>query len=187
MADRFPGRISIGGSISATERLFPEDPEDALTVLEGLILALHEDGACDDYGGAEIPLNCSREKLNEYIDDDGTLTLVSDQARNGEFEETESFCIKHGLSFDRWSDHYCEYDSEIVFWRPDMEQPLILFSNADGDPVIRRDSLEDILAQLEDILDHPENSRSRLLKVKEMVEATCRVDVSALEPFVITE
>ncbi len=45
MTDRFSAQIWIGGKISHTALLYPDDPGDDTTILQGLIGALHEDGA----------------------------------------------------------------------------------------------------------------------------------------------
>lgn len=151
MADRFFAQIRIGGQISRTARLLPDDPGDDTTILQGLIGALHEDGASQ---GTRIPCDCSEEDLGNYLSEDGEggawLHLKNDQALNGEFSETEEFCKEHGIQFDRNSDHYCEYDAENVYWRPGMKQPLVVSANSRGNEIVEaaeiREALEKIVS-----------------------------------------
>lgn len=137
MSDRFSAQIWIGGKVSNTERLYPNDEGDNTTILDGLIGALNRDGASHDFGDIAIDPNCTDwDKLTEYLDDKFLLNLKCDQIRNGEFEETEQFCIDNGISFDRWSDHYCEYDAENVHFRPGMSSPVMTLADIAGREIV---------------------------------------------------
>ncbi len=136
MADRFPAQIWIGGQLSRTAQLFPDDPDDNTTILEGLIAALSEDDASHNYGDIRIPADCPEADLGEYLTDDGKfLNLMSDHAVNGEFPDTEQFCMEHGIAFDRWSDHFCE-DAENAHWRPGMDKMVIHDADSNKQEVV---------------------------------------------------
>lgn len=131
MSDRFAAQIWIGGKVSNTERLYPDDEGDKTTILAGLIAALNEDGASHDFGDTTIDPNCTDwDQLAKYLDENFLLNLKCDQICNGEFAETEQFCIDNDISFDRWSDHYCEYDAENVYFRPGMSIPVMTYANS---------------------------------------------------------
>jgi len=149
MADRFAAEIWIGGKVSNTKRLFPDDPDDNTTILQGLIGALHEDGASHAYGDTAIEPNCTDwDGLAKYLDDESLLHLKNDQAVNGEFPETEAFCVEHDIEFDRNSDHYCEYDAESAYWRPGQEGVIVMYTDANGREIIAGDTVRQALAKI---------------------------------------
>jgi len=139
MSDRFPAQIWIGGEVN---------PADLL----GLVKALHADGASHEYGDAVIPEDCTTPTLYSYLDPDlgpDETVLRFRKLRNGEFEVTEQFCIEHGIPYDRWSDHYCEYDAENVYWRPGMNNPVVRFADSRGDEIIAAAPVREAMALLE--------------------------------------
>ncbi len=150
MADRFPAQILIGGQVSRTKRLYPDDPDDDTTILQGLVSALNDDGASPEYGDVAIDDKCTEKELEKYIDC-GWLRLRQDQAVLGEFPETEQFCIDNGISYDRNSDHYCEYDAELLYWRPGMMEPTIRYADARGDEVVAGATVRKAMALLDGI------------------------------------
>ena len=135
MSDRFPGQIWIGGTLSRSKPLH-DDQDDFLTVRRGLIEALSSDGASHEYGDCVIEANCTEEEFLEYLrpfePGGGVLRFRNAEAVNGEFSETEAFCIEYGIPFDRNSDHYCEYDGETVYWRPGMGRPTVVYADSSG-------------------------------------------------------
>ena len=144
MSDRFLGQIWIGGELSRSKPLH-DDQDDFLTVRRGLIEALSQDGASHEYGDSVIEENCTEEDFLEYLEE-GVLRFQNAEAVNGEFSETEAFCIEHDIPFDRNSDHYCEYDGETVYWRPGMGRPTVVYADSSGneraDGVIVRQAME---------------------------------------------
>lgn len=136
MSDRFPADIRIGGQLSRTARLYPDDPDDDTTILQGLLGALSADGASHEYGGPDISQNCPVVELLEKYMEGCSLTLRNDQAGNGEFEETEQFCVDHGIPYDRNSSHYQEYDGETAYWRPGMDSPFLTVVNSYGNEMV---------------------------------------------------
>lgn len=151
MSDRFPAKIWIGGEISRT-------------VLSGLIKALSQDGASHDFGEKGIDPDCTEAELRDYMADDGdsrygaVLCLKDDQAGYGQFETTEQFCTENDISFDRWSEHYCEWDAENVYFRPGMNSPTIRFADARENEIVCGTTVRQALALLvtaEDSADEP--------------------------------
>jgi hypothetical protein len=134
MNDKFPAEIRIGGTV----------PE---ALIDGLVEALYQDGASAEYGDAVIPERLPGLKINAYLDE-RVLRFRNDQAHIGEFETTEQFCMKHGIAFDRWSDHYCEYDAERVYFRPGMGVPVIRYADANGKEIVDGETVREALAKL---------------------------------------
>ena len=185
MADRFSAQIWIGGQLSRTARLYPGDPNDNTTILQGLIGALHDDGASHQYGDVVIPCDCKKD-LGNYLSEDGAwLNLKHDQACNGEFDETERFCLEHGIPFNRWSDHYCEYDGENVYWRPGMKTLLITYASSGGNEIIEAAKVREALAKLDAIVNHAQE-RINLSKGIQLLREVCPELPPELEVFNIT-
>lgn len=163
MANRFPAQIWIGGQLSRTARLYPDDPNDDTTIFQGLIEALNTDGASHEYGDAPIDFKWIRiglaagselRGLEKYLSENGSvLCLKHDQAVNGEFSETEQFCTEHNIPFNRWSDHYGEYSAENVYWRPGMKTPLFTCSNSAGHEVVDGAEVREAIEKLEPPVD----------------------------------
>lgn len=159
MSDRFPACIRIGGQLSRTQRILPDDPGEDTTILQGLISALNDDGASHEYGDSRISADCSEEELlcGGYINADGVLIFRNSDARGGEFEETEAFCIEHGIPFDRWSDHYCEYDAENAYFRPNettvadtaIPSPVTTYADSDGHEIVSGATVREAMAKLD--------------------------------------
>lgn len=156
MSDSFAAAIQIGGKISRTKRLNPNDPNDTTTVLQGLISALADDFASHDYG--DVPIDCrdGEDELMGYIDSVGDrpeyLHFKCDQARNGEFENTEEFCLNNNIAFDRWSDHYCEYDAENVYFRPGMERAVVTYADANANEIVDGATVRKAMEVLDEII-----------------------------------
>lgn len=163
VADRFLAQIWIGGKISRTALLYPNDAAEDTTILQGLIGALHNDGAADEFGNPPIPANfdppspdnCVVMPLSNVgwancVNDSGILNLKCDQAVNGEFPETEAFCIEHDISFDRWSNgHYGKYDAETVYFRPGMNSPVRTYADSAGKELIDGDTARQAMEKLD--------------------------------------
>jgi len=154
MADRFPAQIWIGGKVSNTERLYPDDEGDTTTTLQGLIAALNADGASHEYGDKEIDASIATlsdpwDELAPYLDDSGLLHLKCDQAIDGEFPETEQFCLDNAIGFDRNSDHYCEYDAENCHYRPGMSGVVMTHADSSGHEVVDGECVRKGLALIE--------------------------------------
>lgn len=186
MADRFSAQIWIGGQISRTARLYPDDPKDDTTILRGLIGALHEDRASHEYGDAPIPCDCTEEDLGNYLSENGhRLRLKNDEAYYGEFPETEQFCMEHDIPFNRWSDHHCEYSAEFVSWRPGMKRVQVVNVNSRENEIVEAVKIREALAILEEI-DGSTASFYGLVKTTRLLRDVCPELPPELEIFNIT-
>jgi len=166
MSDRFSAQIWIGGKVFRTD-------------LEGLIEALHSDGASHDYGDAVIRWEDFRDSpdcIRFYLND-GLLNLKDDQASYGRFDHTESFCIENNIPFDRWSDNYCEYPAETASWRPGMESAIVLLEAIDSYKV--REALSKLQSFSHDHLCSYVTEATRLL------QEACPPEAPKLEKFEI--
>jgi len=124
MSDRTPAEISIGGQIPAS--LVP--PLCRAIAVEGLALG---------WGEAHFEPTSAEDLRNACSRHDGAdvLWLCDDQALMGCFDCLEAFLQKNRVAFRRRCDATCEYDRELVEYRP----KLGLFAgpvNAAGEPVI---------------------------------------------------
>lgn len=189
MSDRFPAQIWIGGQVSRTKRLYPDDPDDDTTILQGLVESLNADGASHEYGDAEIDSNCTDwDNLALYLDSESLLNLKQDQAVMGEFPATEQFCIDNGIAFDRDSDHYCEYDAEMVHWRPGMDDVETKFVNSSGRENVDGETVRLALAKIvsyQQTCTHVDGERDeKLLEAAEkLLKNICPELPPDLEPF----
>jgi hypothetical protein len=134
MADWFPGEITIGGRVPAT---LEAELAKAVAATGGLV------------GGYEgSPFDPDAQRLTEALDGNGHLFLVDDQARYGQFEELEAFCVKHGVAFDRHSEAKHEYDAENVHFRPGMKEPVSVSSNSDGNELLGVERIRPLAKEL---------------------------------------
>ena len=70
---------------------------------------------------------------NDMWEEDSTVATFKDvEARYGMFEDLEDILMELEVPFDRWSDAYCEYDSEQVYYRPDIDKAKLFYANRDG-------------------------------------------------------
>ena len=150
MADSFPGEIMIGGKVPAA-------------LLEEFLGKIGSTGAkVGGYDGVEFDAKTA-EDLRRALDEDAHLFLVDDQARYGQFEELEAFCVQHGISFDRHSDARYEFDSENVYFRPGMKGPLVIRSDNDGDDLLDISLVRPIARELVGVVAAAATNRKKLL------------------------
>lgn len=187
VADRYAAEILIGGELSQSKRLYAEGFIDDTTVLQGLIGALHQDGASHEYGEPAIADPCTVECLLAYLDkNDNVLRFQNDQACNGEFEATEEFCQENGISFDRRSDHYCENDAENAYWRPGMNSTKIRYADASGNEIICGETVRKALKKLESFREASPgdpNKGNRVDAALRLLHEACPPLPPNLEPF----
>lgn len=181
MAERTNAVISIGGQVSRSQRLYmplQDKTDDGSTVLMGLVGCLHDDRGSDEFGNPPIPPNSFEGiLLNDYLDDNGLLTLRAEDICNGEFEETERFCMDYGIPFDRWSATCGEYPPENVYWRPGMKEPLIVIADERNVEVVSGDEVRRAMTAL-----YKGESQDALL----ILESICPDLPNALPEFQIT-
>ncbi len=117
MSDNFPASISIGGELrlhSPVGTLQDEWDEKIREFYECVNVSFknfEEEG----YNLSSI------KDLEKNLNHSGYLTISDSQALNGYFEDIEKLCKYLGLSFDRVSDAYYEYDGEFESYRPDQK------------------------------------------------------------------
>lgn len=149
MADRFPAEIWIGGSISSKARLYPDDPDDPTTVLEGLVGCLHDDGASHEFGEPPIPEDKGVSVLLGYANTNGHLHFCNAEACNGEFEQTEEFCVEHNIPFTRKSNCNGVYDAETAYFRQGMKQPRVEVCDVDGREIVCVEDVREVRKGIE--------------------------------------
>jgi len=135
MADCFPGEIMIGGKIPSA-------------LLEEFLGAVASSGAsAGDYGDAPFDGRTADELL-DALDGNGHLRLADAEARYGQFDDLEAFCVRHGIPFDRHSDARYEFDAVNVMFRPGLEHPVEVASNNAGDSLADADALRPVAKEL---------------------------------------
>lgn len=126
MSDGFPAEITIGGKIPVSLR-------------EGLAEALEQDGAKLDWDK-----ELSKNEIIEMIDNEDTPCFTNDQACNGSFQETLSFCReKRSIDFDHYSDAYAEYDGEAIIYRDGEE--LTFLRSQNGQLLVSYDKVRKVI------------------------------------------
>lgn len=161
MSERYAANIKIGGQIS--KRRVPR-----------LLKTICAASISHDWG--EPPFEPqSAEELSTAIRD-GHLFLCDDQTRYGEFPELEAACRKLSLSYTRWCEGYCEYDAELVDWRPGMPEPLCrIGSNSSNAIFIPADEVRKALKHLES---------NHIGRARELLRKLCP-DIPDLPPFTV--
>jgi hypothetical protein len=146
MSDHYPAEIRIGGPI----------PRIILTELIRVIV--DEAVSLDGYGGADV----TEEGLWQAFRQGAIVALYADQARFGQFDSLEAFLVKHRLHFDRYSEAFCEFSAEAVFYRGGQEA-VVLPADQSGHILLR---FEDVVGILDDpLLD----DRARLVALRRLV------------------
>jgi hypothetical protein len=157
------------------------------TVLQGLINALHSDDASHEYGDSCVSLDCTPEQLLEYLDGD-SLCFKCDQAHNGEFEKTEQFCLDHKIPYDRWSDRYCEWDAENVYYRPDMNGPMTTYADSRRNEIVCGETVRQAMAKVDAFIENYNASdrvRQKLTDAQRLLHDACPTLPEALPKFEI--
>lgn len=141
MSDNFYGSIKIGGEL----------PKELINEFLGKI----EKDTGMNYG-----------KLDRIPDNNGTLYIEDSEARNGQFDNLETWCQKHDLSYVRESSACYEYSAEVVWWIPGMEEAMVVLTTMDQEPYIIKDTLNRIINFLEKVKD-PKDATLMLEDYKE--------------------
>ena len=105
MSDRFPGAITIGGSI----------PRRLLDLLAEMVAT---ESVSIDWQYT-LDKTAIRVAIEEAAARGETVRFTDDEAVGGMFEELEGWLTNHGIDFDRHSDARYEWDAENVRPRPE--------------------------------------------------------------------
>ena len=105
MGDHYPCELMIGGEI----------PRD---VAEELCQRISQQGVSLDWGDADFTPTCPNQLL-EALDEDGLLTLVDDQARDGEMYELEEFLQARHIYYVRHSSGHYEFTESFEWLGPE--------------------------------------------------------------------
>ena len=151
MADRFAGKISLGGSV----------PTEKITALMDAIKA-EEISLHPEWGDKPFsPKN--KQDLIDALDESEHIVLCDAQATNGMFDSLEATLTELGIAWERWSDSYCEYDAEIVWWHPGMKDQDSIICDSDGNEVVLAEPVKEAYALLRHCLsDRPGSGDSEM-------------------------
>ena len=86
----------------------------------------------------------TEEDLRKKVDTEsleGYLELSDGEASYGMFEKLETYCQKHGLTYERSSAENGDSNPEEVYWAPGMATPLVCKTDVNGCQVIDREEL----------------------------------------------
>jgi len=138
MGDYFPGKIEIGGPLTA------ELYQKFLEALDGTVRV-------SDYNGPD-DISSIRNEIDNAIANATTVEFYNDQARGGMFEEIETWCQSHGLTYVRHSEAKFEFDAELAWWQPGMEHPNTVVSNNAHEVLINIVVIQECLEEPNDAL-----------------------------------
>lgn len=125
MADHFPGKIELGGTVVIETIEQRELVEKALSAFANY---------CSHEWGGTFYGTMSIEDAMNSLDSLGLLEGVDDEARYGEFEEVEDACREAGIAYDRHSSARYEHDAEVSRWRTGMDEAFVTTSKESGNP-----------------------------------------------------
>jgi len=118
VSERYAAYINIGGQVDESR-------------LAELLEAIRTASVSHEWGDPPFGPRTA-DDLRKAIHK-GYLWLCDDQSRYGTFPELEAACRKLGLSYTRWAEGYCQYDAELVDWRPGMRKPLVRVGSNDSE------------------------------------------------------
>jgi len=161
MSERYAAYISIGGQIQQSR-------------LMELLEAVRTAAVSHEWGDPAFEPRSADDLLKAVHK--GHLWLCDDQSRYGTFPELEATCRKLGLPYTRWAEGYCQYDAELVDWRPGMRKPPVrVSSNASEATYLSTDQVKKALRYL---------AAGQVAKAKALLRSLCP-DVPKLPPFKI--
>ncbi len=159
MSERYAASIKIGGPVAGHD-------------LAVLMKAITQASVCHSWGEPPFEPKSAEEVVSAIRD--GHLFLCDDQSRYGEFPELETTCRELGLSYTRWCEGYCEYDAEVVDWRPGMNEPACRTGSNSGDATfVPADEVRKALKHLES---------NHIGRARELLRKLCP-DIPDLPPF----
>jgi hypothetical protein len=131
MADRMAARIEIGGDV----------PEQLVDELVSLIV---DSGAGFEWG-ERTDEEETRAAIEAAVAGSEPLALTDDEATWGRFEPLEDWLIEQRIPWRRHSSAKYEYDAEIVWFLPGMEEPETVAANEDANVLVPLDDLRGLL------------------------------------------
>jgi aspartate oxidase len=131
MSDRFPGEITIGGSI----------PRRLLDKLAGMVAS---EGVSIDWQYT-LDKAAVRKAIEEAGAKGETVRFTDDEAVCGEFEDLENWLTSHSIDFDRHSDARYEYDGENAHGRG-RKRPVTMNSDQSGNDLVSAEEVRRIRA-----------------------------------------
>lgn len=158
MAEYFQGNIEIGGRLC----------DDSRRELVDLVLA---EGMMSDWGSDNLEEAQVFELIVEAIQGGKSLKLYSDGASYGRFESLEKFCKDEGLTYVRYSSGYDEFQPEVSWYGPGMDNPAYQETDQDGEPTIGFTKLNCMMQQ---------GAASFVLELREYIKERTPCDVPAL-------
>jgi hypothetical protein len=154
MGDYFPGSIEIGGTITRAvyNKLFK---------------------LAQSYGFEWADVPDDPDDLLKAIAGK-PLEITDPQASGGMFPDIEEFCQENGLTFRRHSDSYCEYEAEIVWWEPGMDETAYTLATSNDEvPVVLLSEVETAMKQ--------KSEAARTRAFKQLIKRHTPVNVPPLE------
>ncbi len=124
MADYMAAHIKIGGKLQRSKL------QEFLSLIQDL--------SAEDYWSSPA----DQEYMQECLGDKKPIGLYDDEARYGQFEELERFCVENNLTFRRQSSPKYEYDGQIRYFSPDAGDQYIGATD-DGEAYLRLSELKD--------------------------------------------
>jgi hypothetical protein len=158
MSHCLAAEIFIGGDVPASA--VPE-----------LCMAIRNERLSLTWGGAWFEPNSASELLEARQEHDGELLLrlCHDEVRWGEFDELEPVLQEHGASYTRRTESRGEREAERVEYRPGMDAPVCVITDAGFDPIVPASELvavETPLAEAIERLDADDTTVARDLAEK---------------------
>lgn len=177
MADRFPGKIEIGGTVVIETVEQRKLVEKALTAFA--------EYCSPEWGGARYGTMSIKDAMDE-ANEQGLLLGVDEEARYGEFEQVEDACREAGIAYDRHSSARYEYDAEISRWRPNMNAAFVTMSDEGGGVCIAASEVKELIKETleEDIL---ASLTDRISLFKRKFASMVGCDIAPLEPLKIID
>jgi hypothetical protein len=130
MSDRFPGEITIGGSI----------PRRLLDKLAEMIAS---EGVSIDWQYA-IDKAAVLAAIEAAAARGETVRFTDDEASYGQFEDLENWLTSHNIDFDRHSDARYEYDGENAYGRG-RKRPVVMSSDQSNNDLVSAAEVRKIL------------------------------------------
>jgi hypothetical protein len=133
MSDNTPAHILIGGNLPTA-------------LLQEFYKAVELDSPALEYGDATPDIETLRAHIQKLGDD--CLDFQDDQARVGdEMTNLIAFCRKHNLTYVLHADAKYEYDAELRWWKPGMDDERVCTSTQTDDAMVNVQEVAKAMAE----------------------------------------